>query len=234
MNVRRHFHMPANIQVPKMEIAFLVMLSAATKCPGLEMPARQQRGNWLCSWELGPLCTFSLKPQWTPKTVEGLIPVWQGRCANWYQSVKSVLQKPGERRPRRRCCMPCAHLGVTSRNICCWCSTIGMMGMKWGPVLALVCFSMGPIFIVDAIGSLGPSGICGLTVQWSSAVLLGRRAALSLMPQHEAHDVCKHLWRWGWAAVPGRQAGLEVWAGGRCLPGSMKAMPVHEGSPGHL
>lgn len=50
----------------------------------------------------------------------------------------------------------CVHLGVTARNICCWCSTIGMMGMKWGPALAQFCFSMGPFYIVDATGSLGP------------------------------------------------------------------------------
>lgn len=65
----------------------------------------------------------------------------------------------------------------------------------------------------------GPSGICGLTVQWSSAVLLGRRAALSLMPQHEAHDVCKHLWQWRWAAVPGRQGRLGSVGWGALSPG---------------
>lgn len=49
MNVKRHFHMPANIKVPKLKIAFVVKCSPATKCPGLEMPARQLKENWLCS-----------------------------------------------------------------------------------------------------------------------------------------------------------------------------------------
>lgn len=53
----------------------------------------------------------------------------------------------------------CVYLGVIFRNICGWCFIIGMMGMKWGLVLALFCFFMGLICIVEVIGFLGFLGI---------------------------------------------------------------------------
>ena len=88
----------------------------------------------------------------------------------------------------------CVHLGVTARNICCWCSTKGMMGMKWGPALAQFCFSMGPFYIVDATALWGPSGMCGLySPIWLCCAQLGTRVTLSLMPEHEVYAMCKHL-----------------------------------------
>lgn len=40
MSMKRDFHTLENIEVPELEIAFVVMCSAARKCPRLEMPAQ--------------------------------------------------------------------------------------------------------------------------------------------------------------------------------------------------
>lgn len=123
--------------------------------------------------------------------------------------VEARIEIPGKEAP-----CACVHLGVTSRNICRCCTAKGMLGRTRGLALPSVGSSMGPICIVDATGSLEPSGMCALTVQFCSAVLGEEGELHSASCLRMRHGMCAGTWNCG-GELLGQESGEDGLRAGR-------------------
>lgn len=138
--------------------------------------------------------------------------------------MEAGIEMPGKEVP-----CACVHLGVTSRNICCCGSAKGVMGITRGLAPAPVGSSVGPICIVDATGSLGPSGMCARTVQFSSAVLGEEGELHSASCLCMRHRMCAGTWNCG-GELLGQERGEDRLRAGR---GTLSKKPCQSLRP-HL
>lgn len=148
-----------------------MVLSTARKCLRLELLAHTHKGKGV---HAAKNCMSSVSFTWShsgPQNLcKGRIPIWTKTHANWFQSTL-VFSKLGE--AEWGCAvpaMPVSIQGVTSRNICCRCSTLGRIGIRWRQTLAHSALHEANLHC-RCLRLPGAKECKAFTVQFGSAVL---------------------------------------------------------------